>query len=846
MLNFTPPFTASIPHNYMDSTQQAASFRFLQAGGQMGERIRQYDWSAHPMGPVSEWPMLLRSSLSICLNAGFPIAIYWGPELFLFYNDAWSGIPGDKHPWALGRPAAEVWPDIWDTVGPQFAAVLSEGRSFRATDEFLPMHRYGFTEETYFDYNLSPIFQPDGQVAGVFNAGIETTYRIVNERRNRFLHELLGKLSALRSRRDVYACAAAVIAAVPMSLPFALLYSLDGNGQPRLEQAVGLRNEEAVALPWPFDAAGAEGTAQQVQLQGTPLEGWTGHWPEPVREALLLPLLTNGQPSGYIVCGVSPRRQLDTDYRQFISTIALHINTTLTRVAAIELEEQAREELSKSEDNLRSLFMQAPMGICILRGEELYVELVNDAYLAIVQRTRIDFEHRPIWEGLPEVRDQGFDEILKNVLRNGEAFIGRDTPVQIVRNGLQETIYVDFVYEPLRERDGTWTRIMALVIDVTDKVAARRSIQRSEERARLAIDSADLGTFDVDLRTNAISASKRMADIMGITHSNDREAYVHAIHPDDQVLRAEAYKRAYADGYLQYEGRVVHPDGSIRWCRFKGRIFFEDGTPVQLLGVVQDITEIKEFAAELTRQVEERTQALQDANRALNRQNAELEQFAYVSSHDLQEPLRKIRMFADYIREQEYDNLSELSRTRFEKITAAADRMSRSLRDLLEYASLERAERREPVDLNDVLQQVKQDLELAITQSGALIESDHLPTLPAIPLQMHQLLYNLVNNALKFAREGVPPHVQLRYRLLEQDSRRFHELRVCDNGIGFLQNYADKIFTIFQRLHDRASYSGSGIGLALCKKVAENHGGSIRAEGNPGEGATFIVTLPAP
>ncbi|RYY85690.1 MAG: PAS domain S-box protein [Chitinophagaceae bacterium] len=827
-----------------NSTRTTNSLRFLASGGQMGERIRDYDWSNHPLGPIEEWPVLLLTSLSICLNAGFPIAIYWGPELYLFYNDAWSGIPGDKHPWALGRKGEEVWPDIWDTVGPQFGAVLSEGRSFRATDQFLPMHRFGFTEETYFDYNLSPILESDGTVAGVFNAGIETTYRIVNERRNRMLGKLMEQLGAARSSREVYEQAAAVLATAPISIPFALLYQCGAGGAVEMLQSIGVpEGAELHTLQWPFEEVRHTGMAQMVTITDEAIRSWPGYWPEPVHDVIVLPLRCGESICAFLVCGTSPRRLLDEGYRQFFDTAALHISTALTRSSALEKEEQARAQVEQSEDNLRRLFMQAPMGICILRGEEMWVELVNDEYLSIVQRDRAQFADRPIWEGLPEVRDQGFDEILRNVLHTGERFVGREVPVQIIRKGQEESIFVDFVYEPMREADGRCSRIMALVIDVTDKVQSRRSIAVSEERARLAIESADLGTFDVDLLTNDLVASQRMADIMGVVHSSDRNAYIDVLHRDDLHIREAAYKRAYADGYLQYECRVVHPDGSLHWCRFKGRVFFEEGVPRQLLGVVQDITEVKEFAAELTRQVEERTQALQAANSALERQNAELEQFAYVSSHDLQEPLRKIRMFADYIRDQEWEQLSEVSRSRFDKISASADRMSRSLRDLLEYASLDRVEHREPVDLNEVLQQVLQDLELAIVQTGAHIEHDTLPTLSAIPLQMHQLLYNLVNNALKFVRPDVVPRIRVSCTEVQEGDKRLYEIRVADNGIGFSPQYAQKIFTIFQRLHDRSTYTGSGIGLAICKKVAENHGGSIRAEGRPGEGATFVVRL---
>jgi PAS domain S-box-containing protein len=821
----------------MEISPTLSSFKFLQSGGQMGERIRSCDWNDHPLGPIPGWPLALRSALSICLNAGFPIAIYWGPDFHLLYNDAWSHIPGDKHPWALGKPAREVWPEIWDIVGPQFDDVIGNGNSFRSTDVQLPMERFGYPEETYFDYNLSPIYLADGSIGGVFNAGIETTYRVVNERRNVMMNSFLEKINPTRTEKDTWEAAFSALGAMPLDLPYALHYSCDTANELQLQSFT-------YPVPGPLELSFREailsGSAGLVETAPISIAG--AAWPEACTEAVVLPLRQSAGPGqDFLVCGISPRRRLDQSYQQFLDSIALHLAAALTHSRSLEQEAQVRQRLEQSEDNLRRLFMQAPMGICILRGDEMFVELVNDAYLAIVQRPRAQLEYRPIWEGIPEVKNQGFDELLKKVMRTGEPFIGRDQQVQINRSGRDEIIYVDFVYEPLRDQDGNISRIMALVIDVTDKVLARRAIELSEERARLAIDSAELGTFDVNLATSEIVASSRMAEIMGIAHTDDRKRYITAIHPDDQQVRSDAYRRAYETGYLQYEGRVVWKDNSVHWIRVKGRVYFnEEKKPQQLLGVVQDITEMKEFAAELTRQVEERTQALQNANMELERSNAELEQFAYVSSHDLQEPLRKIRLFADVILEQEYEKLSAHSRMRFEKITAASDRMSRSLRDLLEYASLGRLEQQEPVDLNEVLQHVTVDLELLIAQKGAKIHSEKLPVLQAIPLQMQQLFYNLVNNALKFNRSGITPEIHITC----SQNEAAYEIRVADNGIGFDQQHARKIFTIFQRLHDRNAYSGSGIGLALCKKVVENHSGSIRAEGKPGEGAIFIINFP--
>jgi hypothetical protein len=149
---------------------------FLEGGGDMGAR-RAHHWAATPFGPIQSWPQGLRSAVSICLNSRFPIAIYWGPELALLYNDAWSPIPGDKHPWALGRAGREVWPEIWDAIGPLYAQVQSTGEGVWQQDQLLPMHRHGYTEECYFNFTFSPIRGDDGRVDGIFNAVVETTFR---------------------------------------------------------------------------------------------------------------------------------------------------------------------------------------------------------------------------------------------------------------------------------------------------------------------------------------------------------------------------------------------------------------------------------------------------------------------------------------------------------------------------------------------------------------------------------------------------------------------------------------------------------------------------------------------
>src|SRR5688500_20122 len=184
---------------------------FLAGGGDMGARMRAHDWAATPLGPPDAWPQSLRSTLGICLHARVPTAIYWGPELRLLYNDAWAPIPAERHPWALGRPAREVWSDIWNLLQPQIRPVLEAGEGFATFDEYLPMVRDGEPRETYWNYSFTPIRDEDGRVGGIFNQGHETTDKVLDERRHRFLLALTDRLRGLADPRAIIEAAQAAL-----------------------------------------------------------------------------------------------------------------------------------------------------------------------------------------------------------------------------------------------------------------------------------------------------------------------------------------------------------------------------------------------------------------------------------------------------------------------------------------------------------------------------------------------------------------------------------------------------------------------------------------------------------
>jgi len=259
--------------------------------------------------------------------------------------------------------------------------------------------------------------------------------------------------------------------------------------------------------------------------------------------------------------------------------------------------------------------------------------------------------------------------------------------------------------------------------------------------------------------------------------------------------------------------------------------------------------------------------ALADANRELARSNRELEDFASVASHDLQEPLRKIQAFGDRLVARHAADLPPEARDYLTRMQAAAGRMRKLINDLLAFSRVTtRGEPFAPVDLDRVAREVVSDLEAQVERTGGRVEVAPLPTIDADGFQMRQLLQNLIANGLKFHKPDVPPVVHVSATATGAGAARDTgdaelpaggdgngrpgaatetvELRIADNGIGFDEKYLDRIFTVFQRLHGRTEYEGTGIGLAVCRKIAERHGGRITARSRPGGGATFIVTLP--
>ncbi|AKD57157.1 sensor histidine kinase [Spirosoma radiotolerans] len=402
-------------------------------------------------------------------------------------------------------------------------------------------------------------------------------------------------------------------------------------------------------------------------------------------------------------------------------------------------------ETLDNEAIFRALVMESPIPIALLVGRELIITVANQAQLAVWGKGDAVFG-MPLAKAIPEMEGQPFLAILDEVFTTGVTFATNNTPAQMVVNGVSKTVYFDFSFKALKNKQGAVYGIIATGVEITQQVATHQALLLREEQL----------------------------------HQQSRD---------------------------------------------------------------------------LDQQVAERTLQLQDSIQDLKRSNQNLQQFAYIASHDLQEPLRKVQQFGDLLQDQYRTELGQ-GVTYLERMQQAAHRMSNLIRDLLTYSRIStQRDTSRLVSLTTIVKVAVQNVSPLIHETGAAIQLSDLPELAGDASQLEQLFQNLLSNALKFRTPGVAPQIQiLSSRVLAHDLPKefrphravsgYYRIDVVDNGIGFEEKYLDRIFQVFQRLHTRNEYAGTGIGLAICEKVVANHGGWLTAQSQPGHGATFRVYLP--
>ncbi|WP_420156004.1 PAS domain-containing protein [Siphonobacter sp.] len=544
---------------------------------------------------------------------------------------------------------------------------------------------------------------------------------------------------------------------------------------------------------------------------------------------------------------------------------------------SMEITEQlkAQRDLQESESRFRAIFEQAPMAMGQLKGRDLVIELGNPQLFEVWGKDP-SIKGMRLIDALPEMQGQPFIKILEGVFDSGEPFYGNGVLAQLFRNGRLEDLYFDFRYTPLRSADGEVTGIMIMAVEVTEQVLSRQRLEKSEARFRGLIKEAPfaIGVYETSDLVISIANDAmlqfwgRTPEVIGQKLAEalpelEGQPFIPLLH---EILRTgQTYRATEEPADLLTNGRLQR-----YWFNYVYQpIFDSEGKVFAILNSAVNVTDkylarqelqqseqrYRDLAAELDQHVQERTQELLQTNQELQRSNENLQQFAYVASHDLQEPLRKIQTFSTLLSKRFAGQLDEQAYNLLERINTAGYRMSSLVSDLLTYSRFAtRQQSFDEVSLEAVLAGVLDALSLTIRERKARIQTNALASVKGDAVQLHQLFQNLISNAIKFTPLEKQPEVQIQYELIKRNELPpeskltgpvFHRISVSDQGVGFDEQYLDRIFMVFQRLHNKNEFPGTGIGLSICQQVVENHGGWITAKSQPEEGTTFLVYLPA-
>ncbi|MBO0593220.1 PAS domain S-box protein [Cellulophaga sp. E16_2] len=819
---------------------------FLEDGGQMGELMRLYPWSDTALGAPEKWPQSLKSTLSLVLNSHYPMLLYWGPNYYCFYNDAFRISLGSKgkHPRILGMKGEEAWSEMWSTLGPLLDGVITDGKPTWRENMFLPINRNGTLEDAYWTFGYSAIKNEANVISGVLTICTETTASV----------EAVKKLE--KSEDDLkFAIDATDLGTWDYDPLNDKLKTND-----RIKGWFGLDAKEEIEL---YQATNAIIEEDRERVNATILNVFDFNSGGKYDITYTIRNKQNGQERYVRALG---RAWFNED------KIAYRFNGTLQDITD---QQKSLEKLRVNESRFRRLVKEIPVGICILSVDNYVINVVNDMALLIWQKTLEESHNQPLFSVLTEIKE-GIIPIFEVLIATKKAQYGNEYPFVLERNGIKETGYFNFIFEPVLNQ-GEVSEIMLVAFEVTAAVKARFELEESERQFKNFVMQSPVSMgilrgyeLKIEMANDSLLKTfwrKKMHEVEGkgllelfpnLKDSKYPQVMHHILDTGIPVSEKESY--------------VTFEEKGSRWEFYVDYDYVPlrdlDGTVSGIMFTTTDVTDRVEarqktelFSKNLENQVIQRTNQLKEANdklqlsiRSLENRNKELEAFAYVSSHDLQEPLRKIQMFADRVASRDLENLSDKGVQDFNKIISSAERMRTLIEDLLAFSRTSNHEAKfEKVDLQVLLKDVIDTLSDKIKATKTSLEYDALVTASVIPFQIRQIFQNILENAMKFAKEGVSPIIKIKtlqvsgehlehLNLLPENT--YTEITFMDNGIGFAPQYGEQIFELFQRLHGKLEYKGTGIGLAIVKKIAENHHGTIIGIGKEGVGAEFKLYLP--
>ncbi len=422
---------------------------------------------------------------------------------------------------------------------------------------------------------------------------------------------------------------------------------------------------------------------------------------------------------------------------------------------------------------------------------------------------------------------------IDQVLEKGEATWNEEQFLPIYRNGRVENVYWTYSYSPVLNPEGEREGVLVTCRDATAEVQRRRSLEKMNERLKRAKKIGGIGDWSFNLETEELTWSEEMYHIFETTpgaYHPTWQRYKESVHPEDLVSLQNMRQHAIENGEtLDHQHRLIVTDGSEKWVRQVAKVYESENGEQFFEGTCQDITEMKRINLELEKKAGK-----------LKQVNEDLEEFAYTASHDLKEPLRMVKSFLDLLKQKYGSELDEKAQKYIFFARDGAARMGQLIDELLEYSRVGRIyTETEKVDLNRLLERVEKLYAGEIEEKNARIISVDLPVVDGISITLQMLLQNIISNSLKFCPDQKTPEI----RIESKEEKVYWKISIADNGIGVDKLFFNKVFQPFKRLHTSDEYPGSGMGLATCKKIVEQHGGSISIESDGKSGTTIHFTI---
>ena len=482
-----------------------------------------------------------------------------------------------------------------------------------------------------------------------------------------------------------------------------------------------------------------------------------------------------------------------------------------------QVELKRKDEIRGLNMQAYNLFMQAPVGFSLLKGDDYIVDLVNSMGLQLTGKNE-EIVGKSLFDIFPETKIEGYVEIMKRVKSEGESLYLKESPVRLKKDGAEEMLYHNIVFQPYYEGNDIGG-ILTISSDVTEQVLARKKVEEAEQKARVAIESAELGVYEGDLLLNKMNGDARFYELFGFdqwAHWNDLIA---VIHPDDLAAREKAHKESLLTGKLYYEARVIYRDKSVHWLKIYGKVFYDEkNVPFKLLGVAEDITEQKQF-------------------------ERQKDDFLSMASHELKTPVTTIKAYAQIAESMLEEKKDAETLGIIKRMSNQVNKLTALIEDLLDITKIQKGKliyNEAYFDFNELVKEVVDDMQKTSATHTIKYYPAEGTNIFGDREKLSQVLNNLISNAIKYSPKADTIIVKT------EPQKNGVQLCVQDFGIGISPQAQKNVFEQFYRVNgeNQSTYPGMGIGLYICAEIISRQGGKIWLDSNPGQGSSFYIWLP--